>query len=158
MLTKCKGYFYFAPARAHGPHLLENGVVHIFLCDSGSGTARTSLSYSLLDLVLTLNWMPNWNGCVEVTKNGNLPMRIPAGTPVANATLTDTNPVIGASHGTENWVQLDGEYYINRYSDSPIDPATLNGSPADSYLHRVGGRTVEPRMMCRSTEVIGGFR
>lgn len=39
----------------------------------------------------------------------------------------------------QNCVQIDGKYYINIYSDNPIDPSKLNTGGADFYLIRVVG-------------------
>ncbi|WXG44220.1 MAG: DUF3604 domain-containing protein [Promethearchaeati archaeon SRVP18_Atabeyarchaeia-1] len=88
---------------------------------------------------VTPNWTPDWNANIEVFKNGNLTARIPISTPVANITLIDTAPVAGTSYGVQNCVQIDGKYYINIYSDNPIDPSKLNTGGADFYLIRVVG-------------------
>jgi len=88
---------------------------------------------------VTRNWVPDWGANVEIFKNGNLLARINIDAPVANVTLNDTAPVTGTSYGVENCVQHDGKYYINSYSDNPIDPAMLNTSGADFYLLRVVG-------------------
>jgi hypothetical protein len=85
------------------------------------------------------NWVPDWGANIEIFKNGNLLARIPISTALANVTLIDTNPITGTSYGIENCVQVDGKYYINGYSDNPVDPATLNTSGADFYLLRVVG-------------------
>jgi hypothetical protein len=88
---------------------------------------------------VTPNWVPDWGANVEIFKNGNLLARIPISTALANITLIDTDPVTGTSYGLGNCVQVDGRYYINSYSDNPIDPTALNTSGADFYLLRVVG-------------------
>jgi hypothetical protein len=88
---------------------------------------------------VTPNWVPDWGAYVEIFKNGNLLARIRINTPLANVTLVDTAPVTGTSYGVGNCVEINGKYYINSYSDNPIDPATLNTSGADFYLLRVVG-------------------
>jgi hypothetical protein len=89
---------------------------------------------------VTPNWVPDWHANVEIFKNGNLMTRIPINAPVANITLVDTAPVAGTSYGVQNCVQIDGQYYINIYSDNPINPSTLNTGGADFYLIRVVGQ------------------
>nr|MDO8135595.1 DUF3604 domain-containing protein [Candidatus Njordarchaeum guaymaensis] len=88
---------------------------------------------------VTSNWVPDWHAFAEVFKNGNLLIRIPIESPVANATLIDSTPITGTSYGLENCVLLDGKYYINSFSDNPVDPATLDTSGADFYLLRIVG-------------------
>jgi hypothetical protein len=88
---------------------------------------------------VTPNWTPDWQANIEIFKNGNLLARIPISSPVANVTLIDAAPVTGTSYGVGNCIQVNGKYYINSYSDNPIDPSKLNTSGADFYLLRVVG-------------------
>jgi hypothetical protein len=88
---------------------------------------------------VTPYWMPDWGAYVEIFKNGNLLQRLRVHAPLANLTEIDSNPVTGTSYGEGNCVQVNGKYYINSYSDNPIDPNTLNTSGADFYLLRVVG-------------------
>jgi hypothetical protein len=88
---------------------------------------------------VTPKWIPDWGAEVEIFKNGNLLARIPINAPVSNVTLIDATPVTGTSYGVQNCIQVNGKYYINSYSNNPIDPATLNTSGADFYLLRVVG-------------------
>jgi hypothetical protein len=59
--------------------------------------------------------------------------------PVANITLLDTELITGTSF-TDHCIQRsDGKYYINVYSDTPIDPNLLTKGGADFYVIRVVG-------------------
>ncbi|WXG46922.1 MAG: DUF3604 domain-containing protein [Candidatus Atabeyarchaeum deiterrae] len=89
---------------------------------------------------VTPNWVPDWQASVQIFKNGNLLKEISINGPVANLTFLDTAPVTGTSYGIGNCVLRDGHYYINQYSDNPIDPSTLNTGGADFYLIRVVGQ------------------
>jgi hypothetical protein len=89
---------------------------------------------------VTPNWTPNWNASVEVYKNGNLSASIPINTPLANLTIIDAAPITGTSYGVQNCVLINGKYYINIYSDNPIDPSKLNTGGADFYLIRIVGQ------------------
>lgn len=64
---------------------------------------------------------------------------LPVTAPVAAVSYTDTEPVTGTAYGKENCVLKDGAYYINRYSDNPVDPAVLNTGGKDFYIIRVVG-------------------
>jgi hypothetical protein len=88
---------------------------------------------------VTPNWIPDWNASVQVFKNGNLATQITINSPVANLTIIDTVPITGTSYGVQNCVQANGKYYINIYSDNPIDPGALNTNGADFYLIRIVG-------------------
>jgi hypothetical protein len=88
---------------------------------------------------VTPNWVPDWRATIEIFKNGNLTASIPINSPVANITIIDNAPVTGASYGVQNCVEINGKYYINIYSDNPIDPSKLNTGGADFYLIRVVG-------------------
>jgi hypothetical protein len=88
---------------------------------------------------VTPNWVPDWNATVQIFKDGNLTASIPINTPLANITLIDTAPITGTSYGVQNCVEINGKYYINKYSDNPIDPSKLNTGGADFYLIRVVG-------------------
>ncbi len=83
--------------------------------------------------------LPDWNASVEVYKNRILSASIPINTPLANLTIIDTAPITGPSYGVQNYVQINGKYYINIYSDNLIDPTTLNTGGADFYLIRIVG-------------------
>jgi hypothetical protein len=82
------------------------------------------------------NGSPDWSATVEIIKNGELLAQIPINSPVVNVSYIDTAPVIGTSY-TESCVLRNGQYYINDYSDNPINPLELNTGGADFYLIRV---------------------
>jgi len=88
---------------------------------------------------VTENWVPDWNASVQIFKNGVVLASIPVNAPLANITLLDSAPITGTSYGIGNCVLINGKYYINSFSDNPIDPATLNTGGADFYLVRVVG-------------------
>lgn len=80
---------------------------------------------------------PNWNADVEIIKNGNLLATIPISGPVADIKYIDNEPIKGADYGVQSCIEKNGEYYINEYSDKPIDPSTLNTNGADYYIVRI---------------------
>jgi hypothetical protein len=85
-------------------------------------------------------WKPDWHADIEIIKNGELLHTIPVNAPVSRAEFVDRAPVTGAAYGIEECFPKDGQSYINRFSDNPVDPATLNTGGADFYLVRVVGR------------------
>jgi hypothetical protein len=88
---------------------------------------------------VTPGWQPNWNARLEIFKNGILYYSQVIDTPVTNITLLDTDLITGTSF-TDNCIQnSDGNYYINIYSDNPIDPNVLNTGGADFYVLRIVG-------------------
>jgi hypothetical protein len=108
--------------------------IQIFLAQDGSpaGTFQTAAS-------VTENWSPNWNAQIEIIKNGELLTSIPIDQPVVNVTFIDSEAITGTSYGPESCIFVNGEYYINDFSDNPIDPNTLNTNGVDFYLIRVVG-------------------
>jgi len=85
------------------------------------------------------SWQPNWNARVEIFKNGELFYTQTISTPIANLTFLDTELITGTSF-TNNCIQkADGKYYINEYSDNPINPDLLNTGGADFYVIRIVG-------------------
>lgn len=80
---------------------------------------------------------PDWKATVEIHKNGSLLAAIPVDKPLAVVTFTDTEPVTGTSYGRENCVYREGAYYINEYSDNPVDPKALHTGGKDFYIVRV---------------------
>jgi hypothetical protein len=84
-------------------------------------------------------WTPNWVADVEIIKNGELLATIPISGPISNITLTDSTVITGTSYALENCVQRDGNYYVNEYSDNPINPNILNTGGVDFYIIRVIG-------------------
>ncbi|TFG18743.1 MAG: DUF3604 domain-containing protein [Promethearchaeota archaeon] len=86
------------------------------------------------------NWIPIWNADVEILKNGVLLHKFHTSSPLSYFTYNDTSEITGTSYGNESCVYRDGEYYLNDYSDNPIeDPNLLNTGGADFYIIRVVG-------------------
>ena len=108
--------------------------IQVILAQDGSPAASLHTAASVTD-----NWTPIWNARIEIIKNGELLTSIDVDQPIVNVTYTDSSVVTGASYGPESCVLVNGEYYINRYSDNPIDPTTLNTGGVDFYLIRVVG-------------------
>ena len=88
---------------------------------------------------VTPNWIPNWDCTIEIFKNGELFYNESISTPIGNITIIDSAPIIGASFEDKCVEGSGGNYYINKYSDNPIDPSTLNTGGVDFYLIRVMG-------------------
>jgi hypothetical protein len=88
---------------------------------------------------VTPNWIPNWNANIEIIRNGELLASIPINKAISRVTLTDNATITGAVYGEENCIEIDGQWYINSYSNNPIDPSTLNTNGVDFYVVRVVG-------------------
>ncbi|MHA2079895.1 MAG: DUF3604 domain-containing protein [Candidatus Thorarchaeota archaeon] len=108
--------------------------IQIILAQDGAPAAKLHTSASVTD-----NWSPDWNAQVEIIKNGELLTSIAVNQPVVNISFVDSEIITGASYGPESCILVNGEYYINRYSDNPVDPNTLNTGGVDFYLIRVVG-------------------
>ncbi len=87
----------------------------------------------------TYEGTPNWCSKIEIFKNGELLVRLAIDSPIAKVKHVDALPIRGTSYGIENCVERDGQYYINDYSDNPVNPAILNTRGADFYVVRVVG-------------------
>ena len=86
------------------------------------------------------NWIPDWNADIEILKNGELLHTFHTSSPVSFFTFNDTSEITGTSYGSESCINRDGEYYLNEYSDNPLeDPDSLNTDGADFYIIRVVG-------------------
>ena len=105
--------------------------LNIFLAQDGAPVARKHTSASV-----SPNWVPNWNASIEIIKNGELWNLTVVSNPIINLTLIDTEPITGTRF-EPHCIEIDGQWYINEYSDNPIDPTTLNTSGFDFYLVRV---------------------
>jgi hypothetical protein len=89
------------------------------------------------------SWILDWDARIEILKNGELWKSVDISRPVASVTIIDEEPVAGAEYGFEKCIEINGEYYINKYSDQPVDPSKLNTGGADFYIIRTvssGGR------------------
>ncbi len=111
----------------------EHREISIFLAQDGAPAARKSKAASV-----TPNWIPIWNANIEIIKNGNLWYTEEISSPIINFSIIDTEPIIGTSY-ENNCIKRGNNYYINQYSDNPIDPSTLNTGGYDYYLIRVVG-------------------
>ena len=107
--------------------------INIFLAQDGNPVAKLRGSASA-----PFNWAPDWKGTIEVMKNGYLFQSIGVDSPIANVSIIDTNPITGTSF-EPYCIEIDGNFYINSYSDNPIDPSTLNTNGFDYYLVRFVG-------------------
>ncbi len=88
---------------------------------------------------VTSDWQPNWKARIEIFKNGILYYNQVIDTPIANITLLDTDLITGTSFTDHCIRKSDGNYYINNYSDTPIDPNLLTTGGADFYVLRIVG-------------------
>ncbi|MFX1242471.1 MAG: DUF3604 domain-containing protein, partial [Promethearchaeota archaeon] len=107
--------------------------INIFLAQDGAPVALKSKAASV-----TPNWIPNWNANIEIIKNGMLWHTEPISSPIINFTIIDTEPITGTSY-EKSCLKRGNKYYINQYSDNPIDPSSLNTNDFDFYLIRVVG-------------------
>ncbi|MFX1455869.1 MAG: DUF3604 domain-containing protein [Promethearchaeota archaeon] len=111
----------------------EHREINIFLAQDGAPVALKSKAATI-----TPNWIPNWNANIEIIKNGNLWHVESISSPIVNFTIVDSDPITGTSY--QNYCNKRGNYYyINQYSDNPIDPSTLNTDGYDYYIVRIVG-------------------
>jgi hypothetical protein len=115
-------------------NMLSSREIQIILAQDGTPAAMLHTAASV-----TENWSPNWNAQIEIIKNGELLTSIAVNQPIVNITYVDSEAITGASYVPESCILVNGEYYINRYSDNPTDPDTLNTGGVDFYLIRVVG-------------------
>ncbi|MBD3195110.1 MAG: DUF3604 domain-containing protein, partial [Candidatus Lokiarchaeota archaeon] len=107
--------------------------ISIFLAQDGAPVASKSNSASVYH-----NWIPNWNASIEIIKNGAIWKTVKISKSITNISIIDNKTITGVSF--ENYcIERDGKSYINRYSNNPIDPSTLNTQGFDYYLIRVVG-------------------
>lgn len=102
----------------------------IFLAQDGAPVAKLSKAASI-----TPNWVPDWTGTIEVLKNGLFWHSIEISNPISNHSIVDTEPIMGTTF-EPYCIDVDGQNYINEYSDNPIDPHILNSGGFDFYLIR----------------------
>ncbi|MFW9970800.1 MAG: DUF3604 domain-containing protein [Candidatus Odinarchaeota archaeon] len=107
--------------------------INIFLAQDGAPVALKSK-----EAAVNLNWIPNWNANIEIIKNGKLWHTESISSPIVNFTIIDNEPITGTSY-ENSCIQRGSNYYINQYSDNPIDPSTLNTGGFDFYLVRIVG-------------------
>ncbi len=104
----------------------------VTLAQDGSPAAGKSTSANV-----TSNWSPNWSGAIEIIKNGKLLVSHPFNTPLSTHLFHDSTPITGTSY--PSCIEQNSQYFINEFSDNPIDPSTLNTGGVDYYLIRVVG-------------------
>jgi hypothetical protein len=108
--------------------------IEIFLAQDGSPVALKNNAASV-----NSNWAPNWLATIEIIKNGDLLYTESVTGPINKIDFTDTVPIKGTSYKNSCIKKEDGNYYINEYSENPIDPDTLNTGGFDYYVVRVVG-------------------
>ncbi|MBY9002862.1 MAG: DUF3604 domain-containing protein [Candidatus Lokiarchaeota archaeon] len=108
-------------------------LINIFLAQDGAPVAKMSEAASV-----TANWDPNWEGAIEIMKNGELWQSRDILSPIANVSIVDTTPITGTTY-EPNCVEIDGQFYVNQDSDNPIIPNNLNTNGFDYYLVRFVG-------------------
>jgi hypothetical protein len=110
----------------------SNRELNIFLAQDGAPVALKSKAAQI-----NANWQPNWNANIEIIKNGVLWRNIEIDKPLQNITLWDNNTITGTSYN--HCIERNGNFYINQYSDNPIDPNSLNTNGFDYYIVRIVG-------------------
>ncbi|MFX1272533.1 MAG: DUF3604 domain-containing protein [Promethearchaeota archaeon] len=110
---------------------LDHREITVFLAQDGAPAGSESTATSV-----TPDWSPDWGATIEIIKNGEILTQIPVTSPVINVTYVDTTTITGTSY-TDSCVLRNGQYYINSYSENPIDPLELHTGGMDFYLIRV---------------------
>ncbi len=108
-------------------------LINIFLAQDGAPVAKLSDAASI-----TPNWIPNWEGSIEIMKNGELWQSLDISSPISNVSIIDTTPITGTTY-EPYCIELNGQYYVNQDSDNPIIPSNLNTGGFDYYLVRFVG-------------------
>jgi hypothetical protein len=108
-------------------------LINIFLAQDGAPVAKLSDATSI-----TPNWIPNWEGSIEIMKNGELWQSLDISSPISNVSIIDTTPITGTTYELY-CVEIDGQFYVNQDSDNPIIPSNLNTGGFDYYLVRFVG-------------------
>jgi hypothetical protein len=108
-------------------------LINIFLAQDGAPVAKLSEAASVPS-----NWIPNWDGSIEIMKNGELWQSIDISSPISNITVIDTTPITGTTY-EPYCVEISGQYFVNDDSDNPIDPSSLNTQGFDYYVVRFVG-------------------
>ncbi len=108
--------------------------IKVIIAQDGSPASRRAIPASVDE-----NWFPNWNADVEILKNGDLLASIPINRPFEVVNFTDKELVTGTSYGVENCFKVDDLYYINEYSNNPVNPYELHTGGKDFYIIRIVG-------------------
>lgn len=107
--------------------------IEVFIAQDGAPVALHHEAASVYP-----DWIPNWKASVEIIKNGELWRSVDISSAIEKISVVDSEPIKGSSF-EDKCVQIDGEWYVNEYSDNPIDPSTLNTNGYDFYLIRMVG-------------------
>jgi hypothetical protein len=107
--------------------------IEVFLAQDGAPAATKYTPASV-----NSSWIPNWRAGIEIIRNGELIYNETVSTPVVKITHTDSDAIEGASYA-KSCIKIGDNYFINSYSENPIDPSTLNTGGSDFYLVRVVG-------------------
>ncbi len=78
----------------------------------------------------------SWNGTIEIIKNGQILKSIPINNIISRVEIIDSETITGTEYGIKKCIRKDGKYYINEYSNNPINPDKLNTKGADYYIVR----------------------
>lgn len=78
---------------------------------------------------------PDWGTTVQIFKNGYLWREQSIDVPVTELSFFDNTTITGASY--DGSIEINGEYYINEESETPINPANLNTNGVDFYFVRI---------------------
>lgn len=78
---------------------------------------------------------PDWGTTVQIFKNGFLWREQFIDVPVTELTFNDNSTITGASY--DGSILINGEYYVNEESETPINPASLNTNGVDYYFIRI---------------------
>ncbi|MCG3260582.1 MAG: hypothetical protein H7644_12595, partial [Candidatus Heimdallarchaeota archaeon] len=78
---------------------------------------------------------PDWGTTVQIFKNGYLWREQFIDVPVTELSFFDNTTITGTSY--DGSIEINGEYYVNEESETPINPANLNTNGADFYFVRI---------------------
>jgi hypothetical protein len=103
--------------------------IEIFLAQDGSpiaGYKHAAVPWSS---------SPSWDTVIQVFKNGDLWAEVPVDSPLAKMSLNDTESITGTSY--DDYIERDGDWYINNHSLTAVNPSTLNTGGEDYYFVRI---------------------
>ncbi|GEM_PF-830178 len=112
--------------------IYEERKLKIILAQDGAYTPQ-----KLQNPINVQKFYNSWNAKIEIIKNGEIFKSIPVNGPVKLVEIIDFLPIQGAEYGYSKCIKKDEKYYINEYSDNPIEPSMLNTKGADYYIIRI---------------------
>ncbi|MGI6214009.1 MAG: DUF3604 domain-containing protein [Christensenellales bacterium] len=112
----------------------EMRTIRVLIAQDGAPAGATMQSAASL---VSLNFRPNWAAKAEIFKNGELFASVDINSPVKEIVIEDSAPVAGASY--DKCISSNGKYYLNEFSDNPVDPGKLNTGGKDFYVLRIAG-------------------